>query len=72
MPKSHYQTNPPESAVCRFVLSAGYGMRGEHAHVAVVETDGKTEPSMISFRGRGVSYGARWERHRLLRQDRAI
>jgi hypothetical protein len=36
------------------VMSMGYGLRGEPAHVAVVETDGKTEPSMISFRGRGV------------------
>jgi hypothetical protein len=47
-------TKPAAEAPFVVVLSAGYGIRGKHAHVAVVETDGKTEPSMISTRGRGV------------------
>jgi hypothetical protein len=46
-------TKPTAEAPFVVVISMGYGLRGEHAHVAVVETDGKTEPSMISFRGRG-------------------
>jgi hypothetical protein len=47
-------TKPTAEEPFVVVLSAGYGIRGKHAHVAVVETDGKTEPSMISTRGRGV------------------
>jgi hypothetical protein len=47
-------TKPTTEAPFVVVLSRGYGIRGKHAHVAVVETDGKTEPSMISTHGRGV------------------
>jgi hypothetical protein len=47
-------TTPTTEARFVVVLSRGYGIRGKHAHVAVVETDGKTEPSMISTHGRGV------------------
>ena len=47
-------TMPTTESPFVVVLSRGYGIRGKHAHVAVVETDGKTEPSMIATRGRGV------------------
>jgi hypothetical protein len=52
-------TKPTTEAPFVVVLSRGYGIRGKHAHVAVVETDGKTEPSMISTHGRGVR-GIAW------------
>jgi hypothetical protein len=47
-------TKPNPASPFVVILSRGYGIRGKHAHVAVVETDGKTEPSMISTHGRGV------------------
>ena len=53
-------TKPTPESPFVVVLSAGYGMRGKHAHVAVVETDGMTEPSMISTRGRGVRNVVWW------------
>jgi hypothetical protein len=52
MPRVVTEPNPLAPFVV--VLSRGYGIRGKHAHVAVIETDGKTAPSMISTRGRGV------------------